>query len=322
VRAIERLNKKEITTMKTNLLLAALFTASMAMAQVMIPDGTKIRVRLEENLSSETADLGQTVDFAVTQELRVGDAIVVANGARATGSIVKVEQRRRMGRAGILDFSIERVQMVDGNWLNVRYTPNKNKGKGNGATAGVATGILAVVFWPAAPPGPAREGTRCRNQQGPYLRSVRRREHLRSRRGGRQHSADDPRAAARAGRDAAPGQRRSGEQRRSAGRGQHSRQPVLVSNTSMLNTAQGQPVAEAQGAAATLTINANQPGADILVDGMFVGNAPTTIQLAPGVHKVVLQQGSNTWQRDLQITGGSVTINATLGRTATLRASR
>ena len=45
--------------MKTNFVLAALFTASMAMAQVMIPDGTKIRVRLEENLSSETAEMGQ-----------------------------------------------------------------------------------------------------------------------------------------------------------------------------------------------------------------------------------------------------------------------
>jgi len=41
--------------------------------------------------------------------------------------------------------------------------------------------------------------------------------------------------------------------------------------------------------------------------------------LAPGMHKVVLQQGSSTWQRDLEVTGGSVTINATL---RTLRASR
>ena len=308
--------------MKTNLLLAALFTASMAMAQVMIPDGTKIRVRLEENLSSETADLGQTVDFAVTQELRVGDAIVVANGARATGSIVKVEQRRRMGRAGILDFSIERVQMVDGNWLNVRYTPNKNKGKGNGATAGVATGILAVVFWPAAPLGLLVKGHDVEINKGRTYEVF----------------ADESTYVAAAVAASTPLMTRALPQgpavmlRQANGAPVNNgglpagvntaANPVLVSNTSMLNTAQGQPVAETQGAAATLTINANQPGADILVDGMFVGNAPTTIQLAPGVHKVVLQQGSNTWQRDLQITGGSVTINATLGRTATLRASR
>ena len=55
----------------------------------MIPDGTRIRVRLEENLNSATAELGETVDFAVTQEVRIGDAIAIANGARATGSIVQ-----------------------------------------------------------------------------------------------------------------------------------------------------------------------------------------------------------------------------------------
>src|SRR6266567_4401273 len=49
VRAIEAQTKRR-TTMKKNLLFATLFTASLAMAQVMIPDGTKIRVRLEENL--------------------------------------------------------------------------------------------------------------------------------------------------------------------------------------------------------------------------------------------------------------------------------
>jgi len=306
--------------MKTNLLLAALFTASMAMAQVMIPDGTRIRVRLEENLSSSSAELGQTVDFAVTQEVRVGDAIVVANGARATGSIVKVEERRRMGRAGMLDFSIERVQLVDGNWLNVRYTPNKNKGKGSGATAGVTTGILAVVFWPAAPLGLLVKGHDVEINKGrtyevfadesTYVNAA--------------VAASTPlmtRALPQA--PAVMLRQPNGAPVNNAGlpAGVNAPiNPVLMSNNSMMNTAQPQ-AAEVQGNAATLTINANQAGADIMVDGMFVGNAPTTIQLAPGMHKLMLQQGSSTWQRDIQITGGSVTINASLGRSTVQRAS-
>ena len=123
----------------TTLMLATLMTATAAFSQVMISDGTKVRVRLEQNLTSETAELGQTVDFAVTQEVRVGDVIVIANGARATGSIVKSEHKKSFGRAGALDFTIDRVQLVDGAWLNVRYTPQKNSGKGNGAKAGVLT---------------------------------------------------------------------------------------------------------------------------------------------------------------------------------------
>src|SRR6266581_671516 len=115
-------------TMKTKLTLATLLTAGMAMAQVIVPEGTRIRVRLDANLSSETAELGQTVDFAVTQEVRSGDSVVIANGARAMGSIVTAQAKRRMGRGGKLDFTIERVQLVDGNWLNVRYTPLRTHG--------------------------------------------------------------------------------------------------------------------------------------------------------------------------------------------------
>jgi hypothetical protein len=48
----------------------------------------------------------------------------------------------------------------------------------------------------------------------------------------------------------------------------------------------------AQGMPATLPINSNQPGSDIQVDGMFAGDAPTTIRLAPGIHK---RCGPSVW---------------------------
>jgi hypothetical protein len=278
--------------MKTNLMLATLFTAGMAMAQVMIPDGTKVRVRLEENLTSETAELGETVDFSVTQEVRVGDAVVIANGARATGSIIKAQERRRMGRSGQLDFTIERVQMVDGNWLNVRYTPMKNHGKGNGAATGVLTAGLAVVFWPAAPLGLLIKGHDATIIKGRTYEVF----------------ADESTYVAAAAAASAPLVTRvvpqaplqtlrtpDGAVVNNAGLPPGvnvSPNPVLVSNTSATNPAQmmAPAMGSAQGGgAATLSINANQPGADIEVDGMFVGNAPTSIQLPAGVHQVVLR---------------------------------
>ncbi|HTQ57390.1 MAG TPA: PEGA domain-containing protein [Bryobacteraceae bacterium] len=308
--------------MKCNALLAALFTASMAMAQVMIPDGTKIRVRLEENLSSETAEAGEVLDFAVTQEVRVGDAVVIANGARATGNIIKAEHRRRLGRAGYLDFSIERVQMVDGNWLNVRYTPSKNHGKGNGTAAGVTTGILAVVFWPAAPLGLLIKGHDVEINKGRIYDVF----------------ADESTYVASAVAASTPLMTRALPQapammlRQANGAPANNgglppgvnaaANPVVVSNVSMLNTAQPQPAAQAAGGTALLTVNANRNGADIEVDGMFVGNAPTTIPLAGGMHQLVVRQGSAVWQRNIQITGGTVTIDATLERAAVQRASR
>ena len=104
--------------------------------------------------------------------------------------------------------------------------------------------------------------------------------------------------------------------------------PVLVSNVSLTNAAEmpqavpAQAAPAAQGAGATVTINASQPGADIEVDGAFVGSAPTTIQLTAGTHKIKVGQGAGTWERDLQITGGTVNINAVLGRPTVQRAAR
>src|SRR6476660_2868982 len=99
--------------MKSKLFLLMTFS-SLCFAQVTIPEGTKIRVRLDSNLSSDTADMGQNLDFSVTQEVRVGDTVVIANGARATGTVTMVAQKRRMGRGGKLDFSIDRVMTVEG----------------------------------------------------------------------------------------------------------------------------------------------------------------------------------------------------------------
>jgi len=309
--------------MKTNLMLATILTAGMAMAQVMIPDGTKIRVRLETNLSSETAELGQTVDFAVTQEVRIGDAVVVANGARATGAIVQVEPKRRMGRSGKLDFSIERVQLVDGGWLNVRYAPQKNHGKGNGATTGVLTAGLAVVFWPAAPLGLLIKGHEATIIKGRTYEVF----------------ADDSVYVANAVSAGAPMMTRVLPQapammvRQANGAPMNNgglpagmnapANPMLVSNTSVTNAPEAPAAAAAAPAVtASVAISASVAGADIEIDGMFVGSAPATIELAPGVHKITVRDGASQWQRDIQITGGTVNVSANLAQTTVRLASK
>jgi hypothetical protein len=269
--------------MKTTLILATLMTAATTFAQVMIPDGTKVRVRLEQNLTSETAELGQTVDFAVTQEVRVNDNVVVANGARATGSIVSVQGRRSFGRGGKLDFTIDRVQLVDGQWLSVRYTPQKNSGKGNGVTTGVVTAGLAVVFLPAAPLAGLIKGHEATIIKGRTYDVF----------------SDDSVMLKTAAPATVPAVTRVLPQA-----------PAMTTDVPV----HGAPATPA--ATATLSVNANVAGADIEVDGMFVGSAPTTIQLAPGVHKLAVRDGDNAWERDIQITSGTININANLAKPA------
>ena len=55
-------------------------------------------------------------------------------------------------------------------------------------------------------------------------------------------------------------------------------------------------------------------GADIEVDGSFVGNTPSDVQIADGEHTITVKKtGFKDWERKLKVTGGSsVRLNAEL----------
>jgi len=132
-------------------LFAFVVSATLAAAQTTIPDGTKLRVRLDQTISSSTAEEGQTVELSVTEPVKAGDQIVIPEGARVTGTVTDAQEKRRMGRAGKLDFSIDRVRAADGQWVPLRYTVNKKSGESHATRTGIITAGAAVVFWPAAP---------------------------------------------------------------------------------------------------------------------------------------------------------------------------
>jgi len=131
--------------------IALLVFAGLAAAEVTIPDGTRLRVRLDQTISSGTADEGQAVELSVTEPVKIGDQVVIPEGARVTGTITMAQEKRHMGRAGKLDFSIDRVRAIDGDWIPLRYTVNKKSGGSHAVSTGVLTAGAAVLFWPAAP---------------------------------------------------------------------------------------------------------------------------------------------------------------------------
>lgn len=64
---------------------------------------------------------------------------------------------------------------------------------------------------------------------------------------------------------------------------------------------------------ASVTIDSTPAGADIEIDGAFVGNAPSTISVAPGSHQItVKKKGFTDWTKTLNVTGGTVHLNAEL----------
>ncbi|HUB01412.1 MAG TPA: PEGA domain-containing protein [Terriglobales bacterium] len=62
----------------------------------------------------------------------------------------------------------------------------------------------------------------------------------------------------------------------------------------------------ASAASAKLQVDSSPPGADIEIDGSFVGNTPSDVQVAEGEHTVVVKKaGFKDWERKLRVSLGS-----------------
>jgi hypothetical protein len=79
-------------------------------------------------------------------------------------------------------------------------------------------------------------------------------------------------------------------------------------------TEQNAAASNAVSLSAKLQLESVPPGADIEVDGNFVGNTPSDVQVAEGEHTIsVKKAGFKEWERKLKVTSGSsVHLNAEL----------
>ena len=59
------------------------------------------------------------------------------------------------------------------------------------------------------------------------------------------------------------------------------------------------PASNAESASGSVEIGSDPPGADIYVDGKFVGETPSTLQLATGAHHLEVKASARkSWERD------------------------
>ena len=88
---------------------------------------------------------------------------------------------------------------------------------------------------------------------------------------------------------------------------------AYVNGDMKLDIAKFQPAAQPNAptqaentSAAKLQLESDPPGADIEVDGSFVGNTPSDVQVTEGEHTVTVKKtGFKDWERKLKVSGGS-----------------
>ncbi|HEY0320935.1 MAG TPA: PEGA domain-containing protein [Pyrinomonadaceae bacterium] len=239
-----------------------------------LSEDTPIRLRLNRTISSGTEKLDDKVDFTVVEDVKVGDLVVVPQGATAIGTVTEAKPKGRLGRSGKLNVNIDYVQLATGDKVALHSVKGGKGGSRTGAMTGamVATGIL---FFPAAPLFLFMKGKNITIAKGTEITAY--------------VAADTPLDQAKF------------VNRPEAG--------------SMMAANQTQP-GESSAATdlSTIVVKSSPEGAEISIDGKFVGSTPSTLRLASGEHNIVIEKsGFKSWQRTMTVnTSGSVTVDATL----------
>jgi len=115
-----------------------------------VPDGTRIAVRTMEALSSATLKDNDAVMFAVVEDVVVDGEVVIKQGTPVRGTIVDAEAKRRMGRAGKLQYTVNETKAVDRSVIRLRALQNRT-GDSN-VTSTTVTTVSVGVFVPVAAP--------------------------------------------------------------------------------------------------------------------------------------------------------------------------
>ncbi len=130
------------------ILLPIAASSSIVLAQIItLQDGTPVRLRLMQTLSSADATEGQTVDFEVAEPVVGQGLVLIPKGSVALGKVTKVQKKRRFGRAGELEISVDSVRLADGSRASLRASKEKNPGPMGGARIAATVAASPVLVW-------------------------------------------------------------------------------------------------------------------------------------------------------------------------------
>lgn len=265
------------------------FVLAQASPQVKLAEGTEVRLKLMQALSSGTVQAGQTISFQVLDEIKVDDVTVIAEGSPAWGTVTEAEGKKSMGRGGKLAIQIDYVKAVDGSKVPLRAN-SVSQGKGRGAAVGVATTASVLFFWPAAPFFLLMKGKNVEIPRGQHVAAF----------------VDGDRMINVA---AAPVAAPPATIQRIESNGAAAVVPVSIP-----------PVQSGRAAVATaaefgmINVLSDPGGAEIEVDGAYYGNTPGLLKLPAGQHTITVRSANHgAWKRTLNIGAGSnLTVKAEL----------
>lgn len=117
-------------------------------AAVDLPSGTRLRVRLEEDLGSKISQPGETFHATLADDVVVNGQTVIAKGARADGTVVDAKPLGRFKGGALLEVRLDRVHTQWGSYpvdCSSVDRVEKGKGKRTALFAGGGAGFGALI---------------------------------------------------------------------------------------------------------------------------------------------------------------------------------
>ena len=215
-----------------------------------LEDETPVRLRLNRTISSADAHVGDTWILRRLDEITVNGTLVIPKGGLAFATVTEAQAKRRMARGGKLDMNIDYVKLVSGDKAALRAVKDV---KGGGHTGAMVGGMVAtaIVFFPAAPFFLFMHGKDISIPKGTEITAY-----------------------------------VNGDMKLDIAKFQ----PPAPADAPSDSAAAGSPAENASAVSAKLNVESDPPGADIEVDGSFVGNTPSDVQVTEGDHTVTVKK--------------------------------
>ena len=246
-----------------------------------LEDSTPVKLRINRNISSADAQVNETVDFEVLEEVKVHDVVVIPRGGTAWATVTEAQPKRRMGRAGKLNINIDNVRLTSGEKVALRAVKDVKGGGHQGAITGAIV-ATSIVFFPAAPLFLLVHGKDITIPKGTEITAyVNGDVPLDPKKFVTQAAIPEPAAA---------------------GVQPNVEAPLTQNGKSM------------EAALSAVDLKSTPDGAEITVDDKFMGSTPSSLRLAVGDHKIKLgKSGFKTWERIMTVNAGATaTVDATL----------
>jgi hypothetical protein len=113
-------------------------------AQVKIPEGTEVRIAIDESLTSKTASVGDVFAFRTIEAIRLPDGTLLPEGYRGRGEVTDVEKKGMLGKAGQLNIRLNYLN-IGGVRVHLRQAAAAQGKSGVGATVALSL-IVSPLF--------------------------------------------------------------------------------------------------------------------------------------------------------------------------------